>query len=499
MTNEPVTLEGKSIEYRLKEIESIAHIGSWSLNFRTGISIWSEEACRIYGLDPLDNIQTHQSWLSFIHPDDLNDVLMLTQKVVESNEETSFYSRILHRDGTLKYIYTQTRTEFSKGGLPVGIYGVIHDVSDQKIAEEKLAFESANLSSLINNTTDLMWSVARDYTLITSNDAFNKITHLILGNPIERGSNILSAGFPQDQLERYRKYYERAFAGETFTEIEHNETPIEFWTEISFYPICEKGEIIGTACHSRDITERKKMSIQSAKLTADLVLQNKNLEQFAYMVSHNLRAPLANIMGLCDVLSFPEISIQSREEIMGSILQSSKRLDQVVTDLNYVLQIRNNTDEKREDVLFSEILENTKGCFASKVENSQISISYDFNEVKGMHTIKPYLKNIFYNLLSNSIKFKRKGVDAIIEVKSYKAGNNIGLIFKDNGMGINLEKNKDNLFGMYKRFHSEIEGKGIGLFLTQQQVETLGGKISVKSEVNKGSEFNIELPNNNIL
>lgn len=492
--SECIVLEKKTIEYRLKEIESIAHIGTWTLSLETGVAIWSEEACRIYGLSPMDTVQSYNSWLSFIHPDDLSYVLAVTQKANETHEESSFYHRILHRDGTLKHIYSQSRIEFGTEGLPVRIYGVVHDVSEQKIAEEKTAFDSANLASLINNTDDLMWSVDRRFNLITSNIAFNKIVHLLSGNTIENGSNILSAGFTKEQVERYKGYYERAFAGEVFTEVEHNKTPHEFWTETSFYPIHENGKIVGTACYSRDISESKRMAIQSAKLTADLVQQNKNLEQFAYMVSHNLRAPLANIMGLCDVLNFPDLKEQEKEKMTSDIVQSSKRLDSVVRDLNDILQIRNSADEQKENVLFSDLMNDVVGCFPSSKENGHVSITYDFKEVDGMQTIKPYLKSVFYNLLSNSIKFSRKGIDTVIQVKSIKEENNIVLLFKDNGMGIDLEKNKDKVFGMYNRFHSEIEGKGMGLFLTRQLIETLGGKISVKSRVNSCAQFRIEFP-----
>ncbi len=498
MSSKCIALEAKSVEYRLKEIESIAHIGTWTLDLQTGVSVWSEEACRIYGLDGRDTIQSHQSWLSFIHPEDLNYVKRVTQKVKELHEETAFYYRILHRDGTLKHIYTQTRIELNREGLPIRAYGVIHDVTEQKVAEGKRVFDSANLTSLINNTNDLMWSVDTNFNLITSNDAFTKLVRMVSGDPIETGSNMLATAFSKEKVERYRKYYERAFAGETFTEIEGNETPFVFWTETSFYPIHENGKIIGTACHSRDITENKKMWMQSARLTANLIQQNKDLEQFAYMVSHNLRAPLANIMGLCDVLNCPDLTEQGKAEMLIDIVHSSKKLDSVVQDLNLILQIRNNTDGKKEYVSFPDVMNDIKGCFLSKSDSSHLSIKGDFKEVEGMLTIKPYLKSVFYNLISNSVKFKRAGVDTIIEVKSEREENNIVLVFKDNGMGIDLEKNGDKVFKMYNRFHGETEGKGMGLFLTRQQVETLGGKISVKSEVNRGIEFRIVFHNSGL-
>jgi signal transduction histidine kinase len=107
-------------------------------------------------------------------------------------------------------------------------------------------------------------------------------------------------------------------------------------------------------------------------------------------------------------------------------------------------------------------------------------------------TLKSYLYSIFYNLISNSIKFRQKQVPCIIEIKSNLLKNNVELIFTDNGMGIDLKKKGDHIFGLYKRFHPHTEGKGMGLFMVKTQVETLSGKISIESEVNKGTQFRIE-------
>ena len=100
--------------------------------------------------------------------------------------------------------------------------------------------------------------------------------------------------------------------------------------------------------------------------------------------------------------------------------------------------------------------------------------------------------SIFYNLISNSIKYRRQHIPSVIAIESRLAKNKMELIFIDNGMGIDLNKNGGTVFGLYKRFHNHIEGKGMGLFMVKTQVETLGGKISIKSAENKGTEFKIE-------
>ncbi len=118
-------------------------------------------------------------------------------------------------------------------------------------------FEQSNLFALINNTQDLMWSVDRNYKLITSNKSFDDMMQQMIGKSIAKGSDVLAIGFSNDQLVKYKKLYARAFSGETFKIIEYTQLPIEFWSELSFHPIRRGAEVMGTACYSRDITDQK--------------------------------------------------------------------------------------------------------------------------------------------------------------------------------------------------------------------------------------------------
>ncbi len=117
-----------------------------------------------------------------------------------------------------------------------------------------------------------------------------------------------------------------------------------------------------------------------------------------------------------------------------------------------------------------------------------------------MSTLKSYIQSIFYNLISNSIKFRQQGMQPFIEISSSKSHGKVKLLFKDNGIGIDLEKKGGHIFGLYKRFHPEYaDGKGMGLFMVKTQVESLGGKISVASTVKVGTEFSIEFDQGNLI
>jgi len=128
---------------------------------------------------------------------------------------------------------------------------------EKKMLEQEREFDRNNLKALINNTNDLMWSVDRNFQLIISNDAFDRMIRVMTGQTVEKGSAILSEGFNWEQLGRFHEYYERAFSGEGFTVLEFADLPGGRWSEISFYPTYSGDVVSGATCFSRDITHRK--------------------------------------------------------------------------------------------------------------------------------------------------------------------------------------------------------------------------------------------------
>ncbi|MGZ3944741.1 MAG: sensor histidine kinase [Mucilaginibacter sp.] len=238
--------------------------------------------------------------------------------------------------------------------------------------------------------------------------------------------------------------------------------------------------------------ELKLAEIERAKLVHELLQRNKELEQFAYIVSHNLRAPVANVIGASAALD--EMGLTTAEKVIlnKGIRTSVIKIDEVIHDLNQILQVKGKIKEAKEIVSFSELVDDIKATIARLADQNDVEIKYDFPDVDEYFTVKPYLYSIFLNLISNSVKYRRPGNHCVIEIMSHLLKDKIELTFSDNGMGIDLDKKGGQVFGLYKRFHTNIEGKGIGLFMVKTQVEALGGKISLKSKENVGTEFKIE-------
>ena len=254
----------------------------------------------------------------------------------------------------------------------------------------------------------------------------------------------------------------------------------------------DSGNVIAISKIIRDITKQKLIELEKSKIMNDLIQRNRDLEQFTNIVSHNLRAPVANIIGLNNYMLKKDLSPEKKSEFDIALHQSVAALDNVIRDLNNILQLRKEIEEQKTLVRFSDLIEKINTSIADQIKNNSVRFILDFNEVSEMMTIKSYLYSIFYNLISNSIKYKQLQQNPVIEIKSKINEKNIILTFKDNGLGFDMNKNTSEVFGLYKRFHKHVEGKGLGLYMVKSQVESLRGKISVTSEINIGTEFTIE-------
>ena len=243
-----------------------------------------------------------------------------------------------------------------------------------------------------------------------------------------------------------------------------------------------------------DITERKVAELQRDEYINQLQKRNQDLEQFSYIVSHNLRSPLANLLGLSELFNDPGLEKGEADFLMANVSSQIAKLDTMIKDLNHVLQVRSKGEEKREQVFFSDMVASVKEMVKDVQSSHAILIDTHFEECASIQTIKSFLFSIFYNLISNSIKYRKKDVDLLLVISSKVVRDKVQLIFTDNGIGIDLSVHSGTIFGLYKRFHEHVEGKGMGLYMVKTQVESLGGTISVTSEVNIGTTFEIMLP-----
>lgn len=222
----------------------------------------------------------------------------------------------------------------------------------------------------------------------------------------------------------------------------------------------------------------------------ELIKNNNELQQFSYAVSHNLRGPVASLLGLTGLLK-NEVLDEGNKEIIERIEASTKNLDGIISDLNTITNIRHIIFQVKQKVNLNQVIAEIKSTFNEEIDKFGVSIRCEFKDCPEVYSIKPMLHSILYNLISNSIKYQSIERKPVIEIKSQLVGDYFILTLQDNGLGIDLDRDKENLFKLFKRFHIHIEGKGLGLYLIKTQAEALGGKVEVESQVNEFTRFKI--------
>jgi signal transduction histidine kinase len=231
------------------------------------------------------------------------------------------------------------------------------------------------------------------------------------------------------------------------------------------------------------------LSLQSA--AESLLQRNKDLEEFSYIVSHDLRGPVANMLGLTALFRNPAMPAEQYKDLVPYLEESAKRLDTTIRDLNEVLSIRNNAMKTRESVNVIEALEFITKSLKTEISENQVKILTDFSQLNEIYTVKSYLESILYNLISNAIKFRSPNRAPQVRLQAIQGSDFDCLTVSDNGLGIDLRSGTYKIFGLYQRMHTHTEGKGFGLYLVQTQIEALNGKIEVESQIGQGTTFKV--------
>lgn len=411
--------------------------------------------------------------------------------------------------------FSGKRVEFEKEFTIGGVYSCFHfsinpiiednfvtglscfawDVTPQKIAARKMIQSEARFRALTENNYDAIVMRDANRRMIYASPS---VERLLGYSEHELTNSVIDIYIHPDDVEivktTYEKMLKRPDVPFPISMRIRKRSGVYMWAEGTVTNMLNNPDVQGIVSNFRDITERKEGEIQREQITFDLIERNKNLEQYAYIVSHNLRAPVANILGLANLIEMQGVTGADLKTSVRHLYNSARNLDEVIKDLNLVLQMRQSINEQTEILEFAEIVKDVEMSITDLVRKSHVEIKTDFSKVSSITTVKSYLYSIFYNLITNSIKYKQEAIRPVINITSEMINDRVRIIFRDNGMGIDLKLYGAKLFGLYKRFHIEhAEGKGMGLFMTKTQVEALGGKIAVQSQVNMGTEFIIEL------
>lgn len=243
---------------------------------------------------------------------------------------------------------------------------------------------------------------------------------------------------------------------------------------------------------SKNATLQQEIERQTQELRAaneELISHNNSLEQFAFIAAHNLRAPLARILGLSNLIAL-SAEQKDRDDALKKIVASTHDLDGVVRDLSTILDIKKHNGKFTAISLPTTMARIVK-TLQKDIEESFAELHLDWSEISTVYGVAPYVESIFYNLISNAIKYRRPEVPLVISIRSTRTDLHTIITVADNGLGIDLTKYQSAVFNLYKRFHTHVEGKGLGLFLVRAQMLAMGGHVEIESQPGEGTQFRL--------
>ncbi|MEO1414235.1 MAG: PAS domain S-box protein [Bacteroidota bacterium] len=244
----------------------------------------------------------------------------------------------------------------------------------------------------------------------------------------------------------------------------------------------------------QDITDRKRQENIIRQQVNDLNLQNQQLTGYSYVVSHNFRSSVANIMGLANAFEIHESEEHVNQQIIQMLYKVASRLDDSVRDLQQILDVQGVTESHFESIHIQEIIWKAEAELQKEVRRTQAKLCVNLPQPLYLMGLSSYFQSVFFNLLSNAIKYKHPDRNPHIQISHQIKGDRIWIFVQDNGLGIDTEKFEGQIFSLYKRFHDHVKGKGLGLFLVKAQIEAMGGRIELESQVNEGSIFKLDFP-----
>lgn len=241
---------------------------------------------------------------------------------------------------------------------------------------------------------------------------------------------------------------------------------------------------------NREMANRNEtLEAEVERRTHELLEYNQQLEQFAFIASHNLRAPVASLLGLGELLEVQKLSEADRLQVSHNMIQSARELDRVVRDLSTILEIRKSSHELLSVVNLEEEISLIRVNLERELTETAAVLETDFSAQPQIKTVRPLMDSILMNLISNAIKYRHPDRPPVIRLRSERRDGELCLSVSDNGLGMDLDTYGDKLFTLYGRFHSHVDGKGLGLYLVKTHVQAMGGRIEVQSQPGEGTRF----------
>lgn len=482
------TLELKKSEAKLSDALRLANLGGWEYDPVIDCFVMSDEALEIIGTTAEiegGNILSISRSKEVIHPDDYahyREAVLQARSLADDfyTEHTEF--RIVRSDGDIRFIYLSIKA--SKAGGRVKFYGTLQDITDIRRTE----WEKNRLNAIIETTSDIVGVVQPGGSITYLNKAGKDFFGIKSDEDLQNRS---FADFQSRKAERVpsrKDLYEADAQGIWSAEnqyLRHDGVEVP----VSQVVISHKTPDGQVECYStiiRDISQQK-------RIEQDLIFKNNELDTFVYRASHDLRGPIATLMGLYNLVQY-EVKDEAALRLLTMYNSQVQRLNTITLTLIELTKIKER-EFKPSVIDFRKVVRSVYRQAQNMTESQDMLFESNVEEIENFVSDERLLNIILQNLVENAVKYKRQEVDSFVRVEIRKKENTGSLLIKVSDNGIGIESSiQGKIYNMFFRGNERSSGSGLGLYMLKNAVEKLGGRVALYSVLYKGTTFKIELP-----
>lgn len=482
----------KRLRSKLDIISEIGKIGSWDYNILQDSLVWCNVTRKIHEV-PENFVPTIEDAIGFYKEGYSKNLISMALHEAMTNG-TSWSEKLVIITAKGNEIWVQSNgTPTYEDGKLVALRGTFQNINDKVLSEAKTKANEKLLHTLIDHLPLNIYIKDRESRKILVNKAECK--YLGIPDPSDILGKTNFDLYDSDIAKELNKEDQKVM--DTLEPILNKQSNIRDKKGkitnflVSKIPLIdENGQAAGIVGISHDITDLKQKEEKLRDLVDVASLQNKKLVNFAHIISHNLRSHTANFSMLLEFL-VDEKDEKEKKNIIRMLTTASNNLMETLENLNEVVALNTNAGLERKPIKLSDKINVVTQNLTAFIHKNKATVINEVDEELKINVVPTYIESILINFITNAIKYKDPKRDPIVKLSTAQEKGKTILSVEDNGLGIDLKKYGDKLFGMYKTFHHHKDSRGIGLYITKNQIEAMKGQITVSSTVGTGTIFKI--------